>query len=95
MTAGDVRALQKLGRYTDTERGSYLVIKLLLEVMNRVADLRQDSEEAYTIPAHKRIVAYLYRIYGWNFLPSAEGFFCPKICSSLHGPIRGTESGMK
>ena len=46
LTAGGVRALQKLGRYTDTERGSYLVVKLPLEAMDRAADLRQDSEEA-------------------------------------------------
>src|SRR5438067_4704896 len=39
LTAGGVRALQKLGRYTDTERGSYLVVKLPLEAMDRVADL--------------------------------------------------------
>ena len=39
LTAGGVRALQKLGRYTDTERGSYLVVKLPLEAMDRAADL--------------------------------------------------------
>ena len=95
MTAGGVRALQKLGRYTDTERGSYLVVKLPLEAMDRAADLRQDSEEAYTIPACRRVAAYSRGIHRWDFLPSAEGFFCSKICSSLHGPIRGIESGMK
>ena len=95
LTAGGVRALQKLGRYIDIERGSYLVVKLPLEAMDRAADLRQDSEEAYTIPARRRVATYSRGIHGWDFLPSAEGFFCPKICSSLHGPIRGTESGMK
>ena len=75
LTAGGVRALQKLGRYTDTKRGSYLVVKLPLEAMDRAADLRQDLEEAYTIPARRRVAAYSRGIHGWDFLPLCGGFF--------------------
>ena len=64
LTAGGVQALQKLGRYTDTERGSYLVVKLPLEAIDQVADLRQDSEEAYMIPACRCVAAYLCGIHG-------------------------------
>ena len=75
LTAGGVRALQKLGRYTDTERGSYLMVKLPLEAMNRAADLRQDSEEAYTIPARRHVAAHSRGIHGWDFFPLCGGFF--------------------
>ena len=51
------------------------MVKLPLEAMDRAADLRQDSEEAYTIPARRRVAAYSRGIHGWDFLPSAEGFF--------------------
>ena len=89
MTAGGVRALQKLGRYTDTERGSYLVVKLPLEAMDRAADLRQDSEEAYTIPTRRRVAAYSRGIHGWGFLPSAEVFFVLRYVVACMDPLGG------
>jgi len=46
-----------------------------LEAMDQVADLRQDSEEAYMIPARRYVAAYSCGIHRWDFLSLCGEFF--------------------
>ena len=96
LTAGGVRALQKLGRYTDIRARQLSCSKITFGSNGSSGRLETGFRRGLYDTCSQACSSLLV----WNTRMGFSSllrrvFFCPKICSSLHGPIRGTESGMK